>query len=371
MGTVLEVTLRFCSLQSPVSGKRLLTWRTVVTALLSSLVLSSCSRHLQPKNITVGFYYWRSVFQFDTRDQAYLDSLGARCLYVKFFDVDWNPDHQTAVPIASITFADQVPPGFEIVPTVFVTNRTMKRISRAGVVELAHNMTEKIVSQLDAASIRGVRRVQIDCDWTDQSREQYFRLLGELRQDLHPHGMEVSVTIRLHQFAYAKRTGVPPVRNGVLMFYNMGDVEDPDAASSILDVDLGQTYLRNARSYPLTLDVALPLYRWGALFRGGKLISLIHDLGPSDVRDTARFEYESEQVSVVKRGTYVRSVYAYPGDRIRLECVTPRQLIRSAHVLGHSFDQENLQVVFYHLDPTIEREFGYETLRRVVAAFAD
>ncbi|MBK8703650.1 MAG: hypothetical protein IPN33_08475 [Saprospiraceae bacterium] len=134
-----------------------------------------------------------------------------------------------------------------------------------------------------------ILEIQIDCDWTEKTRDSYFYLLKKMREQLEPGNCALSATIRLHQVRYFKKTGAPPVDRGMLMFYNMGDVESWEEPNSILNIKKGEPYLDGAARYPLPLDVALPAFGWGVLFREGRMIRLIYPIDEKVLADTSRF----------------------------------------------------------------------------------
>ncbi len=111
-----------------------------------------------------------------------------------------------------------------------------------------------------------------------------------------PKNIAVSATLRLHQIKYHQKTGVPPVRKGILMFYNMGSPTRMDVQNSMLDLDIAKQYIGNLESYPLPLDVALPLFSWGVLFHHQHFIMLVNNLREQDLLDHKDFERVKENI---------------------------------------------------------------------------
>ena len=83
---------------------------------------------------------------------------------------------------------------------------------------------------------------------------------------------KIEVTIRLHQIKYASKTGVPPADSGMLMYYNMSDFTSIDTKNYILDIDVAKRYHYNFDTYPLALDLALPLYTQATIIRFSKVV---------------------------------------------------------------------------------------------------
>ena len=53
-----------------------------------------------------------------------MDTLQVHKLYIKYFDVDWDEAKEEAVPLAVVQIKDRLDATLEIIPTVFITNRT-------------------------------------------------------------------------------------------------------------------------------------------------------------------------------------------------------------------------------------------------------
>ena len=188
-------------------------------------------------------------------------------------------------------------------------------------------------------------------------------------ESMHYIGIKVSATIRLHQIKYFEQTGVPPVNRGMLMFYNMGDLDKIETENSILDIEIGKSYFQNFDKYPLPLDVALPIFQWGVIFRDGKLVKLINNLRAEDLTDEARFEQIAENRFRLEASTYLEGYYLYKDDLIRLENVEQQALRESAKALSNVIDNQGFTVSFYHLDSLSLSAFPQDSLEQIIEAF--
>lgn len=72
----------------------------------------------------VSCYYWKSAFELSPTEREWLEAHKVERLYVKYLDVD--VENGRAVPKAPIRFTDPTYKDFEIVPCVFITNRTFQ-----------------------------------------------------------------------------------------------------------------------------------------------------------------------------------------------------------------------------------------------------
>ncbi len=324
--------------------------------------LASCTS--TKKEITPAFYHWQTNFSLTQSEKDYLQNLSIKKLYVKFFDVDWNGKMQEPLPVAEVILDTTDLGSIEIIPTIFITNRSLKNYPLEKMELLGENILEKIFSIK-----KDVQEIQIDCDWSETTEEKYFRLLRFFKKEIQTKNIQLSATIRLHQIKYFKRTGVPPVDRGMLMFYNVDDVKDYKTKNSIIDLEVAKQYFFNFENYPLELDVALPIFSWGVLYRGGGMMKLINNLRAEDLRDDSFFLQTDETHFEVIKSTYLHGRYLYEGDIIRLEMVPLETLQRSAELLKSKIENPNVTISFYHLDTTTIKHYPYESLEEVIDAF--
>jgi hypothetical protein len=89
--------------------------------------------------------------------------------------------------------------------------------------QLAINTHSKISSLLKQAN-KSCKKIQIDCDWSQGTKHNYFQFLKQFKAlDT---TLQLSCTIRLHQVKYPTITGIPPVDEGTIMYYNMGKLNE-------------------------------------------------------------------------------------------------------------------------------------------------
>lgn len=339
-------------------------YRICIPLFVAFLFILGCSSN--ERRISPSFYHWKTEFALNDRELSYLNAMDVNTLYIRFFDVDWNISRNQPVPLASVQIDTSGLKGKNIIPTIYITNRTMANIAYNDVPALGDKIVTRIFSLADSMKFG---EVQIDCDWSEKSRDNYFRLLDHLRTLLVPRNIQLSATIRLHQIKYYQITGVPPVNRGMLMFYNMGDIRDIATENSILDLDIAEKYLDNFDEYPMHLDIALPIFSWGVVSRNDEVIHLLNNLRASQLNDERRFKFLNPKVVKVIKSTYINGYYLYQDDFIRLEEVSMDALTESAELLSELIEEDSLRVCFYHLDsPTIER-YSYEELSSICKVF--
>ena len=340
------------------------TWCFGALVVIISLQFTACTH--QENKITRSVYHWKTRFAPSLSETQRLKDLGVNKIYIKYFDVDFTTESNVALPQAKVEFT-QIP-DFEVVPTIFVTNRTLQNVPQKDCPAMADKIY-RLIFRLHPKELSAPHEVQIDCDWTQNSREAYFTLLKQLKTRLDSTNTQLSATIRLHQLKYPKQTGIPPVDRGTLMFYNMGDLENPAEDNSILNISEGAKYLSNASEYSMPLDVALPIFAWGVLIRRGKPIKLLNNLRQSSVQNIPWMTATSSNLIRVDSNHYFHGHYLYPGDQIRMEEVTSPALMQAANLLSEKMKAEARSVILYHLDSLTLSHYRKATLDSVYSTF--
>lgn len=334
--------------------------RYAAFALLLSLF--GCTRHPNTV-ITPAFFYWQTHLQLTTTQQAYLRQLQIHTLYVRFFDVDWDPQRQDAVPLAETRIDTQGLAGLTIVPCIFITNHTLEQLPVGQIPQLAERILKKTAALQHQAPQLSIQKILLDCDWTTGTRDAFFTLTQWLQRTLHAQGKQLEVTIRLHQFRYPNITGVPTADRGMLMCYNTGDLESWATTNSIYQQADVQPYLEGTDTYPLPLQLAVPAFRWGVVFRNQRLVRLIHQLDATQLTDTTRFDRIADNRFFVKKSTYLDGYYLYQGDRIRLESTGIPEMESAIRLMKPILSQsDSCTIAVFHLDTTLVQTISHASM---------
>ena len=344
--------------------------RFLFVYLIIGVFFFSCEKKIDPTTPEIAFYHWKNEINLTSVESRYLQDLKVQKLYLRFFDVDWDIDRQTPIPVSEINISSSYFPS-TIVPTIFITNRTFLKIKKNDILNLVENLFSKVEKIQKEIPETHISEIQIDCDWSQKSRENYFYFLNILKKKLAKDRKELSVTIRLHQLKYPEKTGIPPSHRGALMCYNVGDLQKWETENSILDHKITSTYLKNNMQYPLPLDIALPVFRWGVLFRDGEMIKLINQLTPSELGDQKFYNKKSTNRYTIQQATYLHGHYLYPGDQIRLESVSPRTLEIVSRQIKYALPSSNQTLIFYHLDSLTVAKYPVSEIKKIQRIFGD
>ena len=277
------------------------------------------------------FYFWRTTFRLSPQERLALAELHTERLYTRVFDVAWTTDAPQFLGKLSSADGSGVPAGVEIVPVVYLKNEVFSHATGDRAAALAKEVWAEVTARITALPAAAPRELQLDCDWTDTTKDAYFAFLRGLRTAAP--GVALSATIRLHQIKYRERTGVPPIDRGMLMFYNMGKFSpDPDARS-IFDPDAAARYVARVHEYPLPLDVALPIWSWVVQVRDDRVIDLLQSTDPDELANVDFLDRSAPDRYVATRGAFLHGVLLREGDVLKVEVTGPTESTAAARMI--------------------------------------
>ncbi|WP_405369614.1 hypothetical protein [Nonlabens sp. Asnod2-A12] len=339
--------------------------RYIFLILCSALLFISCKEDVKNEGKNYSFYHWSTNFKPTNKTDQLIKHGGTFKEYVRFFDLVIDQNVDKVYPVATVQFEENTRfLATEIVPVIYIRNEVFlhKEGSGNNIQKLALNTADKI-KRIQNKHLTGqvaVREIQIDCDWTDSTRDSFFIFLKSLKNQMP--GYSISSTLRLHQVKYKDRTGVPPVDKVVLMAYNVGNLGSVEEINSILSNEITAQYLEELDEYPLPFDVALPLFEWGVLYRDGKLKGLLRDLTPS-LLESAFAKAEKENSYTATSDSYINGIFIYKGDHVRVETITKDKLEELAAMIKEAApSNRDYQTIYYHINTSLTSKFSYDDL---------
>ncbi len=337
--------------------KRLLLFLLIV-------MLTACEHD---RKVNTSFYYWKTIYEADPLSQKYQHDLEVNQLYVRIMDVDKGEDMQPR-PVSPITFRDQLPDTVKMVPVVFIVNDVLKNMNKPELNTLSRNIVEFTDAKAHQGGKADYSELQIDCDWTATTRENYFYLLRQIAAQPQLKGKKLTATLRLHQLKNLRRNGLPPVNRVMLMCYNMGNLRKYGSQNSIIDLNELKKYAgSNVHSYPLPMDIGLPLFRWAVVFRNQQYAGISKRVTQKDILNKNQFKFiegnlyraeaDMPQFGILKK------------DEVRWEDVPVKTLTETAKYLSGFIKQDSLHIIYYHLDQHVIQNYTSTQLRQTAEIF--
>ena len=331
--------------------------------IISHLFLACSEKENKVENIEKAFYYWKSNSSFDNESSRQVNKLGVKKIYFKFFEVDYNeamgnfpydknsPKEYTLQELDSVT----------IVPTIFIKNEIFQYNTEKSLDRLADNIVfliDKYHKGYDDKPIFEYSEIQIDCDWTKSTKDKYFYLLKKIKE---LSNKKIGCTLRLYPYKYPAIMGVPPVDKAMLMCYNLIKPLSDKDKNSILDLEELKSYLNKRRSYPVHLDIALPVFYWTQWYHNN------HFSGLTDINSTeiAGFTKQTKPMwhEVTKDTTYEYNTYFKKGDQIKCEEVTAAAINEAISIIKKNVElDENTTISLFHLDDSTFKKYNNEEI---------
>ena len=319
----------------------------------------SCQQREQPK---ISFYYWKTIFRLSPKEKSTLTANEVKRLYIRYFDIDLSPQTQKPYPRTPIRFEDKTS-DFEIIPVVYIKNKVMLD-KKLDVMDLAEK-TNNFIQQINLKNKISIQEIQIDCDWTLESKDNYLRFIEVFKKISNK---KLSATIRLHQIKYFKKTKIPNVDRGVLMYYNMGKIAS-DSLNSIYDRSIAIRYLSSLKNYPLPINIALPVYSWGIHIRDGKIIGLRNKIDTNNLKNNNSFVLTKKNWFTIKKSSFTGSIFYKENDQLKIETISRNDLLEMADDIEENTNQNPKEIIFYDLDEFNLKNYDTTIFKEVTDCF--
>jgi hypothetical protein len=323
------------------------------------VLFSACSKNDKP---VIAFYYWKTNLKFSQTEKEVLKDNNVHKLYVRYFDIGLHPETQNPIPISPIHFQENAQ-NFEIVPVVFIQNKVMLQ-TNLDIEDLAKR-TIHLIDEINKKNKINYTEIQIDCDWTLNSKDHYLKFIEQVKKFSQK---KLSATIRLHQVKYFRKTKIPNVDHGVLMFYNMGTIA-PDSLNSIYSQKISANYLKSLKKYPLDLDYALPIYSWAVHIRNNKVVGLRSKLNFSELKKDKNFVQINSIFFKARQSNYKNGVYYEENDFLKIESISAEDLKEMGEDLSENSAKAPKEIIFYDLDEFNLKSYEKNIFEQVVSCF--
>jgi hypothetical protein len=307
----------------------------------------------------------------ENENQQLFQTLKGERLYLKMFEVTYS-DQEGAIPIGKtrIKLFNEFMSDAELVPCVFIENDVLKKLSNSKLDELADNIVflvnKYIAEDLFApeAKNNSYQELQIDCDWSQSTKDSYFELLKRIKEKSKK---TVSCTMRLYPYKYRDKMGTPPVDRIMLLCYNLLNPTKNTDKNTILEIEELKKYIDFNAVYPIPVDVALPVYSTGYRFDHQQFGGAFHAV-PEGFEAMAK-PTETNLHYIVPRDTSLDHIYFHKGEKVKIERVSESDLLKASELLSDHIDQETMNVALYHLNHEELNQYDHEILDSVFTVF--
>lgn len=326
-------------------------------------VLVSCHKK---RVVHTSFYYWKTTYEQNKTEMQYFNSLHCKKLYLRIMDVD-NSDNGP-VPVSPVNFKNPLPDSVQVIPVVFIVNKVLINQTHKQLDALASKIVYYVNGKIKQSGIALFNELQIDCDWTRTTRDNYFYLLERIKSNTKFKNKQLSATLRLHQLKNQKSSGIPPVNRVMLMCYNMGNLRKYGKQNSILEQSELEKYMsNNLTEYVMPVDIGLPLFSWAVVFRQKQFVGIAKRLNGDSFNNESFYQTMDNHLYKLKQD--LPALGLKRGDDIRWESITAEQLKTTASYIRKHIESDTVNVIYFHLNEPTIKHYNYETLEETAALF--
>ena len=345
--------------------------KIILLVIVSCLFLACSQKENKIETVERAFYYWKGKTSFGDSSLDGINKLQVKKIYLKLFEVDYSET------MGNFPFEKNMPNEYDlqkidsltIVPTVFIKNEIFQYNEEKSLDKLADNiifLIDKYHKGYENKIIFDYSEIQIDCDWTKSSKDKYFYLLKKIKE---LSGKKISCTLRLYPYKYPDIMGVPPVDKAMLMCYNLIKPLSNKSKNSILDITELKSYLNERHSYPVHLDVALPVFYWTQWYQNNRFSGLLN-INSADISGFAK-EVKPMWYEVTKDTTYIYDSYFKKGDQIKCEEVSAATLNEAISIIKKNVEfDKNTTISLFHLDDSTFKKYSNEEISSFYSSFS-
>jgi len=344
-----------------------------ITLVFILTLLFACNNKHKVEKVERAFYFWKGNAVGDENSEQ-LKKLNVQKLYFKLFEVDYSEARGNFPYLKNRPYAYDFKTldSIKIVPTIFIKNGIFQYNNEQSLDKLADNIVFLIDKYSFDQGYNGTTKkifdydeIQIDCDWTKTTKDQYFYLLKKIKQLSHK---KISCTLRLYAYKYPEAMGIPPVDKATLMCYNLIKPLSQQNKNSILDIAELKKYLDKKRSYPVHLDIALPTFYWTQLYQNNRFEELI-DVSPNQVKGFSKlvkpFWYQ-----VVRDTSINYNLYLQAGDQLKCEDVPAPNILKAIDIIKQQVDLDpETTISLFDLDQSTFTQYTNAEIASFYTAF--
>lgn len=347
--------------------------KRIFLGVINVLFLISCNSKHKVEHVERAFYYWKSNSNIGTENEIQLKQLQVKKLYVKLFEVDYSevrgnfPFEKNKISRYELQNTDSL----KIIPTIFIKNGIFQYNDEKSLDQLADNIVFLIDKYSkdeydEKVKVFEYDEIQIDCDWTKSTKDKYFYLLKKIKE---LSKKELSCTLRLYPYKYQEIMGVPPVDKATLMCYNLIKPLSQKGKNSILDIDELKKYLNVETTYPIHLDVALPVFYWTQLYQNNQFTKLL-DLSTNEVKEFAK-ETEPMWYRVEKDTNFnYGETYLKAGDQIKSEEISAETINEAITIIKKYVNlDKTTTIALFDLDSSTFKQYTNEEISSFYGSF--
>ena len=144
----------------------------------------------------------------------------------------------------------------------------------------------------------------------------------------------------------------------------MGSIS-ADGRCSIYDRNVAQKYTGSLGSYPLPLDVALPIFTWGIQIRQNMVVHLLNKMNEGHFANDPHFKKMDDYRYLVVAPCFKGGYYFKQGDEVKIESISRSNLRQMVKDIAQSLKVHPQNLIFYDLDSVNIKQYEVEIYQKL------
>lgn len=288
------------------------------------------------------FYYWKTTYSLSAFEKQYLQKQQVKRIFIRMFDI--IPSSLSPLPESVLLWKEKPVASIQYIPTVFIKNEIFYNIDSVQIKKLVSN-TYSLVKQILSSQELPFTEIQIDCDWTKNTKENYFYFLKELKKK----NLIVSNTLRLYQYKYRNESGIAPTDFATLMCYNMGNMKNISIENSILNIKNLKEYTYHVKPYPNAINVAMPIFYWTLLYSKNTLVGILYETPNTQNGNWKQINKNKYQVINPYFDNELNRNFDFE-DQIRIEKITTAEFETAKKYIQQTINHSINEIIYFDLD---------------------
>lgn len=287
-------------------------------------------------------------------------------LYFNIFDVKYDPVH-FEIPDSILQHECNVPVNFNVIPVVRIDNEIFEKIDTLFLQDFANKVAYKI-NEVYSTSFKGHTfiKYQIYCDWNLLTKNNYFKFLKFLRQEIGS-DKKLSVVITLNHLKNQNIVGVPPAKEVVLKYYNFTNIKDFKDYNYIIDNNIANGYLDSVNNYPIKLNLSLPVYSCAIYYFKSDYWSyfkVFNSITEKNIASNPLFEINSDSSYNVIDWTTVEGEQIFPHNDLLIQAPSINELLKAKQVTA-KFTKNNYEIIIYKYDTNSSKLLNNNDIEKI------
>ena len=138
---------------------------------------------------------------------------------------------------------------------------------------------------------------------------------------------------------------------------------DVKEKNSIINLDILKQYLKSEVKYPGQINIALPIYKWGLIYRLNELAFIINNI---DEEKILNYSWNKKNIDIYESNDnfYYENHYIYKDDILKIE----RSNIEEINNCLLYINEEGIdfsELIFYHLSHNQIEEYTNEFFENI------